>query len=192
MIYFIGGASRAGKTYLAKRLMVRLGIPVLELDYLKMGLANGLPEYGVHPLKDELTVGRLLWPIVSGMITAMVENEDDYIIEGCYILPEYAARTRKQYGSGIRSCFLGYADAVATEKLAEVRRYDGGAGNPLGDLSALSDIEHFVSFSQYVRAECSRLGLTYIEAKDRDLAVNLAVESLLKNKIGEQSLGYDA
>ena len=58
MIYFVGGASRAGKTYLAKRLMARLGIPLLELDYLKMGLANGLPEYGAHPLDDDRETSR--------------------------------------------------------------------------------------------------------------------------------------
>jgi hypothetical protein len=58
MIYFVAGAARAGKTYMARQLMAELSIPLLELDYLKMGFANGLPDFGIHPLQDEETLGK--------------------------------------------------------------------------------------------------------------------------------------
>ena len=183
MIYFIAGAARAGKTYLAKQLMTQLKIPLLELDYLKMGLANGVPEYGIHPLQDEATLGGLLWPIVEAMVRAMVENEDDYIIEGCYILPEFVAQAREQHGDTIRACFLGYADTSPLEKLVEVRRYGGGPGDPLGDYDdarTLSFIERFVSFSQFVRTECARLGFPYFEVKERGQTVEQAIKEILK------------
>lgn len=174
MIYLIGGASRAGKTYLAKRLMSMLDTPLLELDYLKMGFANGLPAYGVHPLQDEETIGRKLWPIVAGMMRAMVENGEDYIIEGTYILPAYAVESQQRYGDVIRSCFLGYADTPAETKLAQLQAH--------GEECVLSDIEHFVEFSKFLRAECPRLGLAYIEVTDREEAVDRAILLLLREE----------
>jgi putative acetyltransferase len=192
MIYFVAGAARAGKTYMAKRLMAMLGIPLLELDYLKMGFANGLPEYGIHPFQDEATLGNLLWPYVKGIIKAMVENEDDYIIEGCYVLPEFAAEARQKHGGVIRACFLGYADMSLSEKLAEVRRYGGESGDPLRDYdddAAVSDIQRFISYSQFVRKECARLGFPYFEVRNRERTVMSAIKKILR-KGAEQRCGY--
>ena len=188
MIYFVAGAARTGKTYMAKRLMKMLGIPLLELDYIKMGFANGLPEYGIHPLQDEATLGNLLWPYVKGMIKAMVENKDNYIIEGCYVLPEFADEARQQHAGAIRACFLGYADISPSEKLAEVRRSGGKPGDPLRDYdddAAVSDIQRFISYSQFVRKECARLGFPYFEVRDRERAVMSAIKKILKEE-GEQ------
>jgi hypothetical protein len=172
MIYLIGGASRAGKTYLAKRLMSMLNTPLLELDYLKMGFANGLPQYGIHPLQDEETIGSALWPVVAGMMRAMVENGHDYIIEGTYILPAYAVESQQRYGDVIRSCFLGYAHTPAAEKLAQLQGF--------GEDPDPSDIDHFVEFSKFLRSECPRLGLTYVEVADREEAVERGIRHLLQ------------
>jgi 2-phosphoglycerate kinase len=189
VIYFVAGASRSGKTYMAKKLMVQLGVPLLELDYLKMGFAYGVSDYGIHPLQDEATIGKRIWPIVSGMIKAMIENEDDYIVEGCYILPEYADQARKQYGDKIRACFLGYADMLPSDKLAEVRQYGGNPGDNLRhytDDEAMADIQHFIKYSHFVRTECRRFNLPYIEVGNREKSVREAINSILKGN-GEPS-----
>jgi 2-phosphoglycerate kinase len=191
VIYFIAGASRAGKTYMAKVLMAKLGIPLLELDYLKMGFANGLPDYGIHPLQDEETLADLLWPYLAGMIKAIVENGDDYIVEGCYVLPRHADEARTQHPGQIRACFLGYADKRPVDKLSEVRLHGGGADDNLRDRSdaeALADIERFVSFSRYLQSECSRLGFPYFEVRNRDEAVEAATRELLNGGTVEQHL----
>ncbi len=170
---------------MAKQLMAKLGIPLLELDYLKMGFANGLPDYGIHPLQDEETLGDLLWPCVSGMIKAMVENEDNYIIEGCYVLPKHADEVRAMYPGHIRACFLGYADMSASDKLAEVRKHTDGYNGP----EAMGWLEQFVSFSCYLRDECARLDFPYFEVRDRDQAVEAATRELLDGNQNEQSVG---
>ena len=50
MLYIISGASRAGKTMVAKKLSVMKGISCFSLDWLVMGFSNGMKEQGIHHL----------------------------------------------------------------------------------------------------------------------------------------------
>jgi chloramphenicol 3-O-phosphotransferase len=90
MLYLLGGAARSGKSTIARKFLAETGIPFFDLDYLMMGFANGLPDYGVDPDDDELRVGELLWPVVKPMATAMLENEFNYLIEGAQLHPRHA------------------------------------------------------------------------------------------------------
>ena len=74
MLYLVGGSPRAGKPTIARRFVSKTGIPCFGLDYLKMGLARGLPEYGVDPNKDDLVTAKQLWPIVRGMAMTYVQR----------------------------------------------------------------------------------------------------------------------
>lgn len=72
MVILISGASRAGKTLLAQRMLEEHGYPYPSIDHLKMGLiwsgnTNPTPEDD-----DELT--DYLWPIVREMVKTAVEN----------------------------------------------------------------------------------------------------------------------
>ncbi|MEC1736353.1 hypothetical protein P9D87_05050 [Bacillus mojavensis] len=49
MLYLIGGSSRSGKTTTAKRMLAETKIPYFSLDYLMMGIANGVPEMDINP-----------------------------------------------------------------------------------------------------------------------------------------------
>lgn len=83
MVILIAGASRTGKTLLAQKLMERYGYPVLSIDLLKMGLIRS-GQTQLTPEDDELLVP-YLWGIVREMIKTAIENEQNLIIEGCYI-----------------------------------------------------------------------------------------------------------
>ena len=83
MIVLITGASHTGKTALAQKLLEQYKYPYLSVDHLKMGLIrSGNTE--LTPMDDnELT--EYLWPIVCEMIKTAIENEQNLIVEGCYI-----------------------------------------------------------------------------------------------------------
>ena len=169
---------------MAKKLMTKLGIPLLELDYLKMGFANGLPDFGIHPLQDEETLGDLLWPYVAGMVKAMVENGDDYIIEGCYVLPKHAHEVRTKYPAQVRACFLGYADMSPSDKLVEVQQHTDGYDEP----EAMAWLQRYISFSRRLREECVQFNFPYFEVRDRDQAVETATRELLNKNRDEPSV----
>jgi len=114
MLYMIGGASRCGKTAAAKRMLKETNIPYFSLDYLMMGIANGAPEIGVRPTEGDLTTGQRMWKVVDPLITAMVENKIDYIIEGVQLVPSYISQFEQRYPGKTKSCFLGMADIDAS------------------------------------------------------------------------------
>ena len=83
MIILITGASHTGKTLLAQRLLEKFKYPYLSIDHLKMGLIHS-GNTGLTPEDDdELT--EYLWPIVREIIKTAIENDQNLIIEGCYI-----------------------------------------------------------------------------------------------------------
>ena len=84
MIILITGASHTGKTALAQRLLEKYRYPYLSIDHLKMGLIRS-GNTRLTPMSDDGDLTAYLWPIVREMIKTAVENEQNLIVEGCYI-----------------------------------------------------------------------------------------------------------
>lgn len=83
MIILIAGATHTGKTHLAQRLLEKYKYPYLSINHLKMGLIrSGNTDLTVYD-DDKLTL--YLWNIVKEMIKTAIENNQNLIVEGCYI-----------------------------------------------------------------------------------------------------------
>ena len=84
MIIIISGTTHTGKTNLAQKLLEKYKYPYLSIDHLKMGLIrSGNTLLTPYSSDEELT--SYLWPIVKEMIKTAVENNQNLIVEGCYI-----------------------------------------------------------------------------------------------------------
>lgn len=84
MIVLITGASHTGKTALAQKLLEQYKYPYLSIDHLKMGLIRS-GNTSLTPVSEEEALTEYLWPIVCEMIKTAIENEQNLIVEGCYI-----------------------------------------------------------------------------------------------------------
>lgn len=84
MIILITGASHVGKTRLAQQLLETFHYPYLSIDHLKMGLIRS-KNTNLTPMSDDNDLTAYLWPIVCEMIKTAIENNQNLIIEGCYI-----------------------------------------------------------------------------------------------------------
>ena len=83
MIILIAGASHTGKTLLAQRLMETYHYPYISIDHLKMGLIRS-GNTDLTPMDDDKLTD-YLWPIVREMVKTAIENNQNLIVEGCYI-----------------------------------------------------------------------------------------------------------
>ena len=83
MVILLTGASHIGKTVLAQRMLEKYKYPYFSIDHLKMGLIRTEMTALTPEDDDELT--DYLWPIVREIIKTAVENEQNLIVEGCYI-----------------------------------------------------------------------------------------------------------
>ena len=84
MIILLTGASHAGKTALAQRLLEKYKYPYLSIDHLKMGLIRS-KHTDLTPMSPDEELTAYLWPIVCEMIKTAIENQQNLIVEGCYI-----------------------------------------------------------------------------------------------------------
>jgi len=100
MVILIAGASYVGKTNMAQKLLEKYKIPYLSIDHIKMGLYRSGNDYGFTPESDDEIITGKLWPIIKGIIMTNIENDQNIIIEGCY-LPENINEFNENYLSKI-------------------------------------------------------------------------------------------
>lgn len=101
MIILITGASHTGKTALAQKLLEKYKYPYLSIDHLKMGLIRS-GNTTLTPLSDDGALTDYLWPIVCEMIKTAIENEQNLIVEGCYIPFDWSKDFGREYLEKIR------------------------------------------------------------------------------------------
>ena len=101
MVIFITGASHTGKTALSQKLLEQYKVPYLSIDHLKMGLIRS-GNTTLTPLSEDEALTAYLWPIVREMVKTAVENEQNLVVEGCYIPFDWAKDFDKEYLEKIR------------------------------------------------------------------------------------------
>ena len=101
MIILITGASHTGKTKLAQKLLEKYQYPYLSIDHLKMGLIRS-GNTSLTPLSDDSKLTEYLWPSVREMIKTAIENNQNLIIEGCYIPFNYKEEFSEEYINNIK------------------------------------------------------------------------------------------
>jgi len=109
MIILVGGISCTGKTLMSQTLLEKYKAPYFSIDHLKMGLYLGDDNCGFTPMDSNELIGEKLWPIIKGMITVAIENKQNMIIEGCYLLPHLIKDFEKEYLDQIIPVFLGFS-----------------------------------------------------------------------------------
>jgi len=165
MLLFIGGAARTGKGMLVCRLLVEMQMPFLSIDALKMGLARGVPEYGLDPDAGCMIVAEKLWPLVREMSINLLGEGVDYALEG-ELLPQHVDALRHNHPSQIKACFLGYATITPTQKLHDIRTYSGHPNDwpsTYADSALLNIITREIAFSQYLMDACARYSMRYFD-----------------------------
>ncbi|MBQ9544360.1 MAG: adenylate kinase [Clostridia bacterium] len=121
MIILITGASHAGKTLLAQKMLEKYHIPYMSMDHIKMGLIR-TGNTSLTPEDDEKLVG-YLWPIVREIIKTAIENRQDLIVEGCYVPFGWRRDLDEKYLEEIRFICLAFSDAYIDAHFEDIRAH---------------------------------------------------------------------
>ncbi len=132
MIIIITGASHVGKTAFAQRLLEKYKYPYLSIDHLKMGLIRS-GQTNLTPMSHDADLTAYLWPIVKEIIKTAIENEQNLIVEGCYIPFDWQKDFEKDYLANIRFCCVIMSEEYIRNHFADIQKYANVIENRLDD-----------------------------------------------------------
>lgn len=121
MIILITGASHTGKTALAQSLLERYKYPYLSIDHLKMGLIRS--GYTKLTPEDDNELTDYMWPIIREMIKTAIENNQNLVIEGCYIPFDWRKDFEQEYLNNIRYYCLVMSESYIKTHFCDIKKY---------------------------------------------------------------------
>lgn len=158
MVILISGTTHTGKTLLSQKLMEEYNIPYFSIDHLKMGLIKS--GQTLLTANDDVQLTMYLWSIVKEMIKTVIENNQNIIIEGCYIPFDWQKDFLQKYLNEIKFyCLImtaeyinnNFSDILNCENAIEKRLNCGDVN--LNDL--IKDNENNFKL-------CKKFGLNYV------------------------------
>lgn len=122
MIILIAGASHTGKTALAQKLLEKHQYPYLSLDQLKMGLIRS-GNTSLTPTDSNADLTAYLWPIAREIAKTAVENNQNLIVEGCYIPFDWQKHFEKEYLQHIKYVCLIMSEKYIKNHFADIKHH---------------------------------------------------------------------
>ena len=160
IIILIGGVSHVGKTLLAQRLLEKYKIPYTSLDHIKMGLIKGYGNCGFRASDSDDVISMKMWNLIKGIIDTCKENDQNIILEGCYLPPD---KVKQLVCDDIVAIYIGFSKEyikgnfdkiVDFENIIEKRKYPEGR----------TQID-FVLANDILKEKCIKDNLPYFEIK---------------------------
>ena len=177
MIILIAGASHTGKTALAQKLLELYQYPYLSIDHLKMGLIRS-GHTNLTPMSEESELTSYLWPIVREMIKTAIENQQNMIVEGCYIPFDWEKDFEREYLVHIQYCCLVMSERYIRNHFDDIKSYASIIEQRLDDDCALEGV---LKDNAQVLALVQKYGLHYILIDEEyKFDANLIYKSFLK------------
>lgn len=156
MIILITGASHTGKTLLAQKMLEKYKYPYLSIDHLKMGLIrSGNTE--LTPEDDE-ALTEYLWPIIREIVKTAIENQQNLIVEGCYIPFRWRQDFGERYLPSIQFICLAMSERYIENHFGEITGHESEIESRLVDAdctmdSLKADNKNIIAGFQHVREQ---------------------------------------
>ena len=158
MVFLIAGATHAGKTAYAQKLLEKYHYPCLSIDHLKMGLIrSGQTE--LTPMDDDKLTD-YLWPIVREMVKTAIENGQNLIVEGCYIPFHWKQDFDEAYLGQIRYVCLVMSRKYIETRFADILKYANVIEQRLDDSYLTKDA--LIAENEHNLAQCIAYGCEYL------------------------------
>ena len=167
---------------MAQKLLEKYKYPYLSIDHLKMGLYRADIECGFTPYDSTECIGNRLWPILKGIIMTNIENEQNLIIEGAYLLPDKINELDEEYRKNIISFYLCFSETYIRNYFESRVLYYRCAIEARGyeNSDTLAD---FILENENQRKLCEKFNVKFFEIKDDYIKEMQAVYTWIDNAI---------
>lgn len=159
MVILITGASHTGKTALAQKLLEKYNYPYLSIDHLKMGLIRS-GNTTLTPLSDTSELTDYLWPIIREIIKTAIENEQNLIVEGCYIPFDWKKDFQEDYLENIKYYCLVMSEDYIKNNFSTIKQYANVVEKRLDDSECT--IENVLNDNAEVLEQVKNHNLDYL------------------------------
>lgn len=163
MIIIITGATHSGKTFYAQKLMEELHISYISQDHIKMGLIRS----GYSTLKPDSPDSMMtdyIWPVTREIIKTAIENNQNLIVEGCYIPFTWMSDFDNEYIQEIKYICLCFSERYIVEHYSEIMKYENCIENRIDD--GYCTIDLLKRENERFRDGCARNGLSFVLIDD--------------------------
>lgn len=163
MVILISGSSHTGKTLLAQKLLEKYKFPYLSIDHLKMGLIRSKNTKLTVEDDDKLT--KYLWKIIKEIIKTNIENNQNIIIEGCYIPFDWKNNFNKKYLKEIKYICLVMTEKYIRNNYDNIKMYENiiESRKKQGDIK----IDELIEENKYNLDMCRKYGNEYVLIDDK-------------------------
>ncbi len=162
MIILITGASHTGKTALAQKLLEKYKYPYLSIDHLKMGLIRS-GHTKLTPLSDDNDLTEYLWPIVCEMIKTAIENNQNLIVEGCYIPITWQNDFTEEYLKNIKYYCLVMSESYIKNHFDDIKKYASVIENRVDDNCTIDGV---LQDNAKILQQCKKHNANYVLIDD--------------------------
>ena len=185
MLFLVSGASRSGKTLIARKILADKQIPYLSLDWLMMGFNDGIPDYGIHHLLWPNEIAEKIRPFLRGMIDSMLVERMEYVIEGEAMLPPSVSDLVEKHPDMIKAVFVGYTEISVADKVALVKKHGDRENDWLtkkSDECISGHINNMIAYSTMIKDGCEEHGLPYFDTSEDFLGtIDAATDFLVRD-----------
>ena len=158
MVILISGPSHTGKTLLADRLVKKYGFACISQDLVKMGLIrSGNTDISVCDTEE---LRPYLWNITKEIIKTAIENNQNLIVEGCYIPMNYREYFEESYLKSIRFVCLVMSEGYIRDHFDDIRKYANVIEKRLDDSDL--ELERLVRCNNYFLLRCKECNVSYL------------------------------
>lgn len=163
MVILISGSSHTGKTLLAQKFLEKYKFPYLSIDHLKMGLIRS--KNTKLTVKDDEKLTKYLWKIIKEIIKTNIENNQNIIIEGCYIPFDWKNDFNKKYLKEIKYICLVMTEKYIRNNYDNIKMYE----NIIENRKKQEDIkiDELIKENKYNLDMCRKYGNEYVLIDDK-------------------------
>ncbi|MBU1019570.1 MAG: hypothetical protein KJ847_00030 [Firmicutes bacterium] len=177
----IVGASRSGKSTVAKEIAKINNMTYIPLDAFVSTLENLYPEVGIKHLDDNLKMSIKIAVFLKELVSHLKYEDINYVIDLYQVYPKDLSDIIDPKQDLV--VYFGYPNLVPKEKLEFVKKHarekDWTRNTP--DSEMIGILELFIAENKKMHRECIEIGYPFFDTgKEFNITIQNAIEYILK------------